>query len=95
MEVYGQLHAPAALPRGKTCRTHWIGGWMGPRCGKETDPYPFQKSNPKPLAQSLYRVIPRYLNTEGPFRVYVCLELYFVWSGVSKTKQLKYKVLSF
>jgi hypothetical protein len=26
----GQLHAPAALRRGKT---HWIGGWVDPRAG--------------------------------------------------------------
>jgi hypothetical protein len=31
MEVSGQLHAPAALPPGKSPGTHWIAGWMGPR----------------------------------------------------------------
>jgi hypothetical protein len=32
--VSGQLHAPAALPPGKDpSRTHWIGGWVGPRTG--------------------------------------------------------------
>jgi hypothetical protein len=31
MEVSGQLHAPAAYPRERAPRTHWIGGWMGPR----------------------------------------------------------------
>jgi hypothetical protein len=32
MEVSGQLHAPAAfLPRERAPRTHWIGGWVGPR----------------------------------------------------------------
>jgi hypothetical protein len=32
MEVSGQLHAPAALPRGERTRgTHWIGDWMDPR----------------------------------------------------------------
>jgi hypothetical protein len=29
----GQLHAPAALIPGKNPRTHWIGGWVGPRDG--------------------------------------------------------------
>jgi hypothetical protein len=34
MEVSGQLHAPAALPKGKQPPgTHWIGGWVGPRAG--------------------------------------------------------------
>jgi hypothetical protein len=33
-KVSGQLHAPAALPPGKEPpRTHWIGGWVGPRAG--------------------------------------------------------------
>jgi hypothetical protein len=31
MEVSGQLHAPAALPQGKSPGTHWIGGWVGSR----------------------------------------------------------------
>jgi hypothetical protein len=31
MEVNSQLHVPAALLRGKNIRTHWIGGWVGPR----------------------------------------------------------------
>jgi hypothetical protein len=32
MKASGQLHAPAALPPGKEPpRTHWIGGWVGPR----------------------------------------------------------------
>jgi hypothetical protein len=31
MEVSSQLHAPAALPPGKSpTGTHWIGGWVGP-----------------------------------------------------------------
>jgi hypothetical protein len=33
LEVSGQLHAPAALPPGKTPGTHWIGGWVGHRVG--------------------------------------------------------------
>jgi hypothetical protein len=34
MEVSGQLHAPAALTPGKEPpRSHWIGGWVGPRAG--------------------------------------------------------------
>jgi hypothetical protein len=31
MEVSGQLHAPAALPRETAPGTHWIGGWVGPQ----------------------------------------------------------------
>jgi hypothetical protein len=32
MEVSGQLHAPAALPPvERATRSHWIGGWVGPR----------------------------------------------------------------
>jgi len=30
MEVRGQLHAPAGLPRGKDPVTHLAGGWVGP-----------------------------------------------------------------
>jgi len=33
MEVRGQLHAPAALPRGKVPGTHLLGGWVGLRAG--------------------------------------------------------------
>jgi hypothetical protein len=34
MEVSGQLHAPAALPRGERAPgTVWIGGWVGFRAG--------------------------------------------------------------
>jgi hypothetical protein len=31
--LLGQLHAPAALPRGRATGTHWSGGWVGPRAG--------------------------------------------------------------
>jgi hypothetical protein len=33
MEVSGQLHASAGLLPGTASRTHWIGGWVGPRAG--------------------------------------------------------------
>jgi hypothetical protein len=34
MDVSGQLHAPAVLPRGVIAPgNHWIGGWVGPRIG--------------------------------------------------------------
>jgi len=35
MEVSGQLHAPAALPQGKSFwyPFHWISVWVGPRAG--------------------------------------------------------------
>jgi hypothetical protein len=33
MGVGGQLHAPAALPLGKTPGTHCRAGWVGPRAG--------------------------------------------------------------
>jgi hypothetical protein len=35
LEASSQLHAPAALPRGKSRSTHWIGGWMVLRAGLE------------------------------------------------------------
>jgi hypothetical protein len=35
MEVSGELHVPAALPKGKSPGAHWIGGWVGPRAGLE------------------------------------------------------------
>jgi hypothetical protein len=38
MEVSGQRHAPATLyPRERTPGTHWIGGWVGPRAGIDTE----------------------------------------------------------
>jgi hypothetical protein len=33
LEVSGQLHAPAALPRERAPGTHFIGGWVDPRAG--------------------------------------------------------------
>jgi hypothetical protein len=34
----GQHHAPAALyPRGRAPGTHCIGGWVGPRAGRDTE----------------------------------------------------------
>jgi hypothetical protein len=33
MDLSGQLHSPAALPRGNRPCTHWIGSWAGPRAG--------------------------------------------------------------
>jgi hypothetical protein len=33
MGVGGQCHAPATLPMGKRCSTHYTGGWVGPRTG--------------------------------------------------------------
>lgn len=30
MEVGGQPHAPAALPRGRAFDNRWIGDWLGP-----------------------------------------------------------------
>jgi hypothetical protein len=33
MEVSGQLHAPAALPKERAPFAHCIGGWVGPRAG--------------------------------------------------------------
>jgi len=31
MKVSGQLHAPAALPPGKSAGTHYFGGWLAPK----------------------------------------------------------------
>jgi hypothetical protein len=52
MEVSGQLHVLATLPRGdRTPGTHWIGGWVGPRASldavaKRKIPSLHWKSNP-------------------------------------------------
>jgi hypothetical protein len=36
--VSGQRHTPAALyPRRKNPRTHWTGGWRGPRAGLDAE----------------------------------------------------------
>jgi hypothetical protein len=35
LEVSGQLHAPAALPRERAPGTHFIGSWVDPRAGLE------------------------------------------------------------
>ena len=37
MEVSGQLHTPAALPKEKSPGTHWKGGSVGPRIGLEDE----------------------------------------------------------
>jgi hypothetical protein len=47
MEVSCQRHTLAALyPRGKDPCTHWIGGWMGPRTGLDTEA---KGKNPLPV----------------------------------------------
>jgi hypothetical protein len=59
MEVCGELHAPAALPRERASGTHWIGGWVGPRTvldvvvnRKIPSPPPPRESNPRsPIVQ--------------------------------------------
>jgi hypothetical protein len=57
MEVNGQLHAPAALPQGKSPSTHWIGGWVGPTAVldavvKRKIPSTCRESNPRtPIVQ--------------------------------------------
>jgi hypothetical protein len=66
MKVSGQLHAPAALPRGKKSPgTHWIGGWVDPRAGlDDVEKRKFLTLpglKPRPLGrpardQSLYRL---------------------------------------
>jgi hypothetical protein len=38
VEVSGQLHAPVAVyPRERTPCAHWVGGWVGPRAGLDTE----------------------------------------------------------
>jgi len=60
MEVSGQLHAPAALhPRKEASRTHWIGGWVGPRAildaaVKRKFPSPRENGNLEPRTLRLY-----------------------------------------
>jgi hypothetical protein len=58
MEVSGQLHVPAALPRGERAPgTHWIGDWVGPRAVLDAEekrkiPSPHRESNPRtPIVQ--------------------------------------------
>jgi hypothetical protein len=60
MEVSGQLYDPAALPPGKEPpRTHWTGGWVGPRAVldavvKRKIPSSRQESNPRtPIVQTV------------------------------------------
>jgi hypothetical protein len=36
MEVSGQLHAPAALPKGKQFRYPLAKGWVGPKAGLDS-----------------------------------------------------------
>jgi hypothetical protein len=69
MEVSGQLHAPAALTQGKRLRTHWIGGWVGPRAVldavvKRKIPSPRQESNPRtPIVQLVAQGYTKAQNT--------------------------------
>jgi len=35
IEVSGQLHAPATLPKRTSPSTHWIGGWVSHNAGLE------------------------------------------------------------
>jgi hypothetical protein len=37
MEVSGQLRAPATLHLVKVSATHWIGGWVEPKDGLDTE----------------------------------------------------------
>jgi hypothetical protein len=51
MEVRGQLHAPAALPRETDRDTHCIRAWVGPRAGLDVMEErkiscPYRDSNP-------------------------------------------------
>jgi len=72
MDVSGQLHAPAALPPGKKHRTHYIGGWVGPRASLDTVskrkiPSPCWESNPEdhPIIQPVASH-----NTDWAFRIF-------------------------
>jgi hypothetical protein len=63
MEVSGQIHAPAALPRGKISGTHCIGDYMGPRAYLDVVKqrkihFPCPESNPgrRACSPSLYRL---------------------------------------
>jgi hypothetical protein len=68
MEVSGQLHAPAALPRGKSLIIHWIRGGVGPepvwalrRREKSLTPAGNRTQAVQPLIPPLYRLsyVPR------------------------------------
>jgi hypothetical protein len=71
MDVSGQVHAPAAIPRWRDPpRTHWIGGWMGPRAGLDTVakrkiPSPCRESNPDRPAHRLVAI-----STRGNFKFF-------------------------
>jgi hypothetical protein len=58
MEVSGQLHAPATLPKGERASgTHWIGGWVDPRTGLDDveislDPTRTRNSDPSVVNKS-------------------------------------------
>jgi hypothetical protein len=69
MGVSGQRHAPAALlPPGKGTRTHWTGGWVGPRAGLDTEVRgkilcPCRRSNPvRPVVQPVVRRFTAWAN---------------------------------
>jgi hypothetical protein len=69
MEASGQLHVPAALPPGKDPGTYWIGSWVGPRAGLDTETakksnlYPCRESNPDHPVRSLVST-PNYVQTK-------------------------------
>jgi hypothetical protein len=79
MRVGGQLHAPAALPPGKTPRTHCIGGWWAPGpvwTGAENLASTGIRSPDRPArSESLYRLRypgPRNMYSSPNIRVIVC-----------------------
>ena len=64
MEVSGQHHAPAVLPRGKDSGIHFLGSWVEPRVGlevlgKEETLLPLPEFKPRivePVVKSVYQL---------------------------------------
>jgi hypothetical protein len=80
----GWLHAPAALPPGRACGTHWIGGWVDPRAGlDDMEKFKFLTLpglEPRHLSrparsQSLYRL--RYPGSHSYYYYYYYYYSYF------------------
>jgi hypothetical protein len=72
--VGGQHHAPAALPPGQRPGTHGIGGWLGPRAGRDG----FGKSRRPPGfdPRTVQPVVSRYTDWAIPARIVDCASRY-------------------
>jgi hypothetical protein len=62
MEVSGQFHTPAILPREGFPDAYWIGSWVGPSSGldavaKKKNPYPWRELNRSRTACNLVTIL--------------------------------------